>query len=211
MATRHIFLFAGGLSFVPLLFVSGGLGANVPFAAAPTVTETSRLGSSVTSATTSPPVTAASIEPPVVASSAAPPTTATSTADSNPAGRISAEPITGPATAGTPPQPSPLAPLSAPSTSGAPEPALSAEGLIDAEAKAAVAGAALAPAPSRPRAANMSMPATPPPDVINDAAPVTESFFDRQDDLNGHPVHSAAPITSSWFDKEDRADEHPVP
>jgi hypothetical protein len=57
----------------------------------------------------------------------------------------------------------------------------------------------------------MSMPATPPPDVVDDAAPITESFFDRQDDLNDHPVRSAAPITSSSFDQEDRADEHPVP
>jgi hypothetical protein len=55
------------------------------------------------------------------------------------------------------------------------------------------------------------MPATPPPDVVDDAAPITESFFDRQDDLNDHPVRSAAPITSSSFDQEDRADEHPVP
>src|SRR5580692_4816030 len=201
MAIQHILLFAGGLSFVPLLFASGGLQANAPATAAPavpTVTETSRVGSSVTSATTTPPVTAASTAPPVASSSAAPPATATSTADSNPAGRISAEPITGPATAGTPPQPSPLAPLSAPSPSGAPEPAApstsgtaesaaSAEGVIDAEAKAAVAGAALAPAPSTPAAANMSiMPANPPPDVIDDGAPITESFFDRQDDLNDH-------------------------
>lgn len=211
MALERVFLFAGGLSFIPLLLVSGGLQANAPGAAAPTVTETSGVGSSVVSMTSAQPITAASTAPPVTSSSTASPATATSMANSNPAGRISAEPLTGPASAGTPPEPSPLAPLSAPSTNGPPEPAVSAEGLLDGEAQATLAGAALAPAATTRAATNVSMPATPPPDVIDDTAPITESVFDRDDDLNYHPVQSAAPLTSSWFDQEDRADEHPVP
>jgi hypothetical protein len=55
------------------------------------------------------------------------------------------------------------------------------------------------------------MPATPPPNLIDDTAPITQSLFDGDDALNHHPVHSAAPLTSSFFDQEDRTDQHPVP
>ena len=198
MALKRVFLFAGGLSFIPLLFVSGGLQANAPAS----VTATSARGSGVTSATAAQAVTA---------TSTASPATATSMSDINPAGRISAEPLTGPAGANTPPEPSPLAPLLAPATNGPPEPALRAQGLLDSEAQATLARAALAPAATKPGAANVSMPATPPPNVIDDAAQITESVFDHADNLDHHPVHSAASIASSSFDQEDRADEHPVP
>lgn len=122
-------------------------------------------------------------------------------------GRITGEPVGVPEAPGAPPEPSPLAPLSAPlagaAAAGPPAAGPAAAAMVGSEVEVEIAGAALAtPA---------AMPATPPPDVVDDSHPLTRSVFDRQDSVNRHPVDSDRPITRSTFDREDAVDEHPVP
>jgi len=167
MSARSIFFFVTGLSFVPLLFSTDGLHANVMSNANP------------------PSVTATSTQ-------AAP-------------GRISGEPITGPSTPETPPEPSPLAPLRTPSSGD------EVAGPTGAPAVAAGASTGDLGVTAATLAAPAAMPAAPPPDVVDDSRPITGSVFDREDGIDRHPVNSARSITGSTFDREDRVDEHPVP
>ncbi len=109
-------------------------------------------------------------------------------------GRISGEPLTAPSTTGVPPEPSPLAPLPPPVVEAA---------AVGSTGEPAVPAAALA--------TSAQMPASPPPDVVDDRQPITGSVFDHQDYIDRHPVESARSITGSTFDREDAINEHPVP
>lgn len=133
------------------------------------------------------------------------PSGSTGAVSSAPAGGvISNQPQNGESVAGSPPEPSPLAPISAPSVQAEPGVQFNAAShLTESAAQLAISGAARAPSPI--------MPATPPADVVEDSRPIAGSVFDREDDFNRHPVNSARAITGSTFDREDRVDEHPVP
>jgi hypothetical protein len=90
--------------------------------------------------------------------------------------------------------------------------AAAADSVVAAEALESTAQVAAAAATNAPnQAPAVPMPATPPPDLIPDAQPITGSVFDREDNLNYHPVDSDPAVTSSFFDREDRLDDHPVP
>jgi hypothetical protein len=72
---------------------------------------------------------------------------------------------------------------------------------------AAPLGAPPEPSPLAP----LSVPAAPPPDLVEDSHSITESVFDHQDSINRHPVDSDRPVIRSTFDREDAVDKHPVP
>jgi hypothetical protein len=201
MSARRILLVFGGLSVVPLLFLAGRLHADVnPSGSAPPVTAASTTPTAPADRVSGEPVPALS-EPAVGKLSGEPLAGAVS---STPAGGvISNQPQNGESVAGSPPEPSPLAGISAP--------AVQAELGVESNAASHLAESAAQLAIGAARAPSPIMPATPPPDVVEDSRPITGSVFDREDDFNRHPVNSARAITGSTFDREDRVDEHPVP
>jgi hypothetical protein len=202
MSTRRILVVFGGLSVLPLLFLAGRLHADVnPSGSTPPVAATSTTPTAPTGRLSGEPVPALA-GPAAGAPSDEPVAGAVSGAPTG--GPISDQSHSGESVAGSPPEPSPLAPISAPAVQAEPGAQPSAPSSLTGSAvQLAVSGAALAPSPV--------MPATPPPDVVDDSQSIAGSVFDRDDDFNRHPVNSTRAITGSTFDREDRVDEHPVP
>lgn len=202
MSARRILLVFGGLSVLALLFLAGRLHADVNTSGSTSpVTATSTTPTAATGRVSGEPAPALA-EPPAGAPSDEPLAGAVSGTPAG--GAISGQLPDGESVAGSPPEPSPLAPISAPAVQAEPgvEPDPPSRP-TESAAQLAVSGAALAPSPI--------MPATPPPDVVEDSRPIAGSVFDQEDDFNRHPVNSARAITGSTFDREDRVDEHPVP